>query len=101
LHQLSEFAFKTIESGKIIFSDEDIESHPKLASCSKELQGLALFKATEHFSIKKMDNCVWYNFLHLSIHEFLAAYYLKSLKLCEQFEILKKAFLSIIMLMFG
>jgi len=92
LQQLSEFAFKTIESDKFIFSDEDIESHPKLASCSKELQGLGLFKATELLSIKKMDNCIWYNFLHLSIHEFLAIFHLKSLKVCEQFEILKTTF---------
>ena len=80
LNKLSEFAFKMIESDKIIFSDEDIEKFsPELASSSKKLQGLGLLKATEHTSIRKMGGCIWYNFLHLSIHEFLAAYYLKSL----------------------
>ena len=88
LKQLSEFAFKTIESDKIIFSDEDIENlSQSFALSSKELHGLGLFKATEQFSFKKLDNCVWYNFLHLSIHEFLAAYYLKSLEISEQFKI--------------
>ena len=96
LKQLSEFAFKTIESDKVIFNNIDIEGlSPNLAvliKVNKELQGLGLFKATEHLSIKKMDNLVWYNFLHLSIHEFLAAYYLKSLNHTEQFQILKQTF---------
>ena len=93
LHLLSEFAFKTIEDEKIVFSDMDIERlSPTLASSSKEYQGLGLLRATEHLSIKKMENCIWYNFLHLSIHEFLAAYYLKTLQPCEQFKILKRAF---------
>ena len=91
LHQLSEFAFKTIEDDKIVFSDMDIERlSPTLASSSKEYQGLGLFRATERLSIKKMENCIWYNFLHFSIHEFLAAYYLNTLEPCEQFKILKR-----------
>ena len=93
LQQLSKFAFETIESDKIIFNDVDIQRlSPNLALSSEELQGLGLFKATKHFDIEKMCNCVWYNFLHLSIHEFLAAYYLKSLEPHEQFKILKKTF---------
>ena len=91
LCQLSEFAFKTIEGDKIVFSDKDIETlSPTFASSSKEYQGLGLFRAAEHLSIKKMESCVWYNFLHLSIHEFLAAYYLKTLEPLEQFKILKR-----------
>ena len=94
LHQLSEFAFKTIEDDKIVFTDMDIERlSPTLASSSKGYQGLGLLRATEHLSIKKMENCIWYNFLHLSIHEFLAAYYLKTLEPCEQFKILKRTLL--------
>ena len=91
LQQLSEFAFKTIESDKIIFSNEDIENlSQSFALSNKELQGLGLFKATEQFSFKKIDNYIWYNFLHLCIHEFLAAYYLKSLEISEQFKILNQ-----------
>ena len=44
LQQLSEFAYKTIESDKMIFSDMDIERlSPSFALSSKELQGLGLF----------------------------------------------------------
>ena len=93
LQQLSEFAFKTIRNDKIIFSDLDIENlSPNLAFSSRELQGLGLFKATENYDFKTMDERIWYNFLHLSVHEFLAGYYLKSLKLLEQFHILKETF---------
>ena len=93
MQQLTEFAFKTLEDGKVIFNNDDIERlSPYLALHSKELQGLGLLKATEHFSIKDMNKYVWFNFLHLSVHEFLAAHYLKSLKPSEQFQILKKTF---------
>ena len=95
LNQLAEFAFKTIESDKVVFSNMDVERlSPTLALASKKFQGLGLFRATEHLSIKRMDNCIWYNFLHLSIHEFLAAYYLGSLQLPKQFQILKETFFT-------
>ena len=92
LKQISEFAFNTIESNDIIFSDEDIERLSYNLSLSiKELDGLGLLKETEKFSILK--NRVWYNFLHMSIHEFLAAFYLnKFLELSEQFKILEQTF---------
>ena len=93
LNQLAEFAFKRMQSDKVIFSNIDIESiSPNLASYSKKLQGLGLLNAKEYSSIVLMDNLIWYNFIHLSIHEFLTAYYLNSLKISEHFQILKKTF---------
>ena len=93
MQQFSKFAFKTIESGKIIFSDVDIERLcPSLALSSKKFQGLGLFKATKHLNFEKANKCDWYNFLHSTIHEFLAAYYLASLSHAEQFEFFRKAF---------
>ena len=93
LNQLAEFAFKRMQSDKVIFSNTDIESiSPNLASYSKKLQGLGLLNAKEYSSIVLMDNLIWYNFIHLSIHEFLTAYYLNSLKISEHFQILKKTF---------
>ena len=93
LRQLSEFAFNTIGSDKLIFSNMDIKRlSPDFASSSKELQGLDLFRATQHLNIANIDSCVWYNFLHSSIHEFLAGYYLNSLQGSEQFGRLKNTF---------
>ena len=94
-HQLTEFAFKTMGSDKIMFSNMDIEkfSHA-FASSSSELCGLGLLKVTEHFSLKKKNSVMWYNFLHLSIHEFLAAIYVKSLELSEQFKLIKTNFFA-------
>ena len=93
--QLVEFAFKTMESDKVMFSNMDIEqfSHA-FALSSAELCGLGLFKVTEHFSLKKKNNVMWYNFLHLSIHEFLSAFYVKSLETSEQFKLLKQNFFA-------
>ena len=84
-----------MESDQVIFNSEDIEIFSDtFALSSKKLHGLGLFKATEQFSLKKMDNCVWYNFLHLSIHEFLAAFYVKSLNVFEQFKHLNRTFFN-------
>ena len=95
LQQLSEFAFKTIKSDKVMFSDVDIESLcPNLALTNKKFRGLGLFKATQHSSIRKISDCVWYNFLHLSIHEFLAAYYFSLLEASKQFQILEQVFFT-------
>ena len=93
--QLAEFAFKTIKGDKVMFSYMDIErfSHA-FALSSAELCGLGLFNITERFSLKKKNNVKWYNFLHLSIHEFLAAFYVKSLEISEQFKLLEQHFFA-------
>ena len=88
--ELSKFAFETLKRNMIVFTQEDIENWcPKLSSMNNDFQGLGLLKSTQYFSMKKIDDCVSYNFLHLSIQEFLAAYYINSLNPCQQFVLLK------------
>ena len=89
--ELAKFAFETLKcSDMIVFTEEDIERLcPILSSANNDFQGLDLLKSTQYFSMKKMDNCVSYNFLHLSFQEYLAAYYINSLNPCQQFELLK------------
>ena len=90
LSELAKFAFDNLNDDKIVFTTDDIEkSCPNLSLVNKDYQGLGLLKATQYFSMKKVDNCLSYNYLHLSIQEFLAAYYISSLQFCEQFELLK------------
>ena len=88
--ELARFAFETLKCSEIVFTEEDIERLcPNLSSANNDFQGLGLLKSTQYFSMKKIDNCVFYNFLHLSFQEYLAAYYINSLNPCQQFELLK------------
>ena len=93
LLELSKFAFETLKSDKIVFTETDVQQLcPNLALGKNNFQGLGLLKSTQYFSMKKVDNCISYNFLHLSIQEFLAAYYICSHKPCMQFSLLKNTF---------
>jgi len=88
--ELSKFALETLRGDKIVFTAEEIkELCPNLSSANSDFQGLGLLKSTQYFSMKKIDNCVSYNFLHLSFQEYLAAYYINSLNPSIQFELLK------------
>ena len=92
LFELSKFAFYNLKDDKIVFTAEDIEKFcPMLSSANKDFHGLGLLKSTQYFSMKKIDNCVSYNFLHLSLQEYLAAYYINLLNPCKQFELLKNS----------
>ena len=92
--ELSKFAFDSFTSDKIVFTGEDIEMLcPNLAAANKSFQGLGLLKSAKYFSMKRIENCFSYNFLHLSIQEFLAAYYINSLAVSDQFKLLKSTFL--------
>ena len=90
LLELSNFAFETLRSDKIVFTETDVQKFcPNLALDENNYQGLGLLKSTQYFSMKKVDTCISYNFLHLSIQEFLAAYYICYQEPWVQFSLLR------------
>ena len=92
LSNLSKFAFLTLKSDQKVFDNKDIESLcPALANTS--LEHLGLINSVQYFCIDKGSNHV-FNFLHLSIHEYLAAYYINSIDRCSQFDELEATFLT-------
>ena len=92
LNDLSKFAFLTLQSDQKIFDDKDIERlFPALANTS--LEHLGLINSVQYFCVDKGSNHV-FNFLHLSIHEYLAAYYINSIDPCSQFNELEATFLT-------
>ena len=94
LFDLSKFAFLTLQSKQKVFSKEDIENlcpNSTLLSCNYETFGLV--KSVQYFCIDKGNSRV-FNFLHLSLHEYLGAYYVSSIDQCRQFDELKNTFLN-------
>ena len=94
LFHLSKFAFLTLQSKQKVFSKEDINSVcPNLTLTSSDLDSLGLINSVQYFCTDKGNTCV-FNFLHLSIHEYLAAYYISSIDQCSQFNELENTFLN-------
>ena len=77
--ELSKLAF-TLKDDKIVCTEEDLQTLcPNLASVNRKFQELGLLKSALYFSMKGIENCNSFKFLHISIQEFLAAYYINSL----------------------
>ena len=94
LTDLEKFAFLTLQNKQKVFSKEDIKnlcSNSLLASFN--LENFGIINSLKYFCIDKGDSHV-FSFLHLSIHEYLAAYYLSSIDQCEQFKELENTFLN-------
>jgi len=87
--ELSKLAF-TSKDDKIVFTVEDLETLcPNVASANNKFQELGLLKSVLYFSMKRIEKCYSFKFLHSAIQEFLAAYYINS---SVQFDLLKKTF---------
>ena len=87
LINLSKVDFNCIKTSKITFTNMDFKACNQdslLLNCN--FLGLGLLK------IMCLDDCVSYSFLHSSIQEYLAAYYICSQEPCVRFELLKNTF---------
>ena len=94
LADLSKFAFITLQNKQKVFNKEDIKNLcPKSLLASFNLESFGIINSVKYFSIDKGDSHA-FSFLHLSIHEYLAAYHLSSLDQCVQFKELETTFLN-------
>ena len=94
LLDLSKFAFLTLKSNKTVFTNEDITNIcPNSILANTSLENFGLVVSVQYFSTDKGNSCV-FNFLHLSIHEYLSAYYVSSIDQCKQFNELEATFLN-------
>ena len=88
--ELSQLAFINLQEDKIVFDIHDIaQCCPNLTMTSSNWDGLGLLKATE------FSNNVSFHFLHISIQEYLAAYYIASLSDNKQIQLLQSTFWNI------
>ena len=94
LNDLSKFAYLTLHTRQNVFNKEDIVNLcPNSLLTNFDLESFGLINSVKYFCTDKGHTNV-FNFLHLSIHEYLAAYYISSVNQSSQFNELKNAFLS-------
>ena len=93
INRLAKLSFKLLSNAMIVFTADDVRLMcPKLNIGSKTCIELGLLKETKYINMKKTNSVVSYNFLHLSIQEYLAAVYVSSLSFLRQKEILQRTF---------
>ena len=94
LNDLSKFAFLSLHNMQKVFSKEDIKNLcPNSVLDISDLERLGLLISVQYFCMDKGHTSV-FNFLHLSIHEYLAAYYINSIDQDMQFNKLEYTFLN-------
>ena len=94
LYNLAKLAFVFLGNDKIVFNDDDVANDcPK---CAGKWDSLGLLKVVRYYDFLEDTTSSSYNFLHFSIQEFLAAYYISSLgannKLNKQIKVLRENF---------
>ena len=92
LQQLSFLAYKALDKNQLIFTLDEVKAVcPQIDKVPEALNGFGLLQAMQHLDIKKYTTL---NFVHFSLQEFLAAYYITCLPHYEEFCVLKEHFMS-------
>ena len=93
IQQLSRLSLLALNNNQLIFSLEQIKSLcPQLEVVPEAINGFGLLQVVEHVDIFNITKT--FNFIHFSIQEYLAAYYVINLPPDEEISILEKYFWS-------
>ena len=85
------FALTTMLDNKITFTWEEIkEACPKIDEVPGAINGFGLLQAIESYS--KLQKSLTLSFIHLSVQEYLAAYYIICLQQKEELMVLRRLF---------
>ena len=88
INQLSKFAFKTLGNNQVTFTLAEIKK--ECPDIDKAINGFGLLQVVEY--VRRTSTSLSLNFIHLSIQEFLAAYYVTTLSPSQELSILQKNF---------
>ena len=92
---ICKYAYNALQCDKIVFTANEIKTgFTSFTDAPSSWSGLGLLKSAQYFSIEENNDRISYNFLHLSIQEYLAAYYISTLGINQQLNILKKYFFN-------
>ena len=91
IQQLSKLSLQALNKNQLIFTLDEIKQFcPQVESTPGALNAFGLLQAIEHVSI--FQSTTTFNFLHLSLQEFLAANYITTLTADEELSILEEYF---------
>ena len=88
IQQLSKFSLEALNNNKLVFTHDEIKEYcPDIAEA---INGFGLLQAVQHYGLT--GETTTFNFLHLSIQEFLAAHHVASLSPSDELKILTEKF---------
>ena len=91
IQQLSKLSLQALNKNQLIFTLDELKQFcPQVESIPGALNAFGLLQAIEHVSI--FQTTITFNFLHLSLQEFLAANYITTLTPDEELSILEEYF---------
>ena len=91
IQQLSKFSLEALNENKLIFTfDEITAACPDIATTPGAINGLGLLQAVQHFGYHTKTMTL--NFIHFTIQEFLAAYYISHLPSHKQLQMMEANF---------
>jgi len=98
LKKLSKLCLEALEKNDIVFSFEDIKlACPSIEEVPGALNAFGLLQAVEHYGHDQHllgKPTKTFNFIHFSVQEFLAAYYVTRLKDGDELKCLRKYFFA-------
>ena len=95
-NDLSHFAFRALENDKVVFTLAELKANClSLTRTPNSLNGLGLLKSVKYFDYSNSKESFSCHFLHFSIQEYMAAYYISKLQNSEQIRLLKNTFWTI------
>ena len=78
--ELARLAYETLKADKIVFTLSEIKKGcPNLTMTPSNWNGLGLLKAVQYFSPQIGNVQVTFHFLHFSIQEYMAAWYISTI----------------------
>jgi len=93
IHQLSELSFNALNINRLVFTLEEVAKFcPEIETIPGAMNGFGILQAVEHFTPSHAT--VTFNFLHFSIQEYLAAYYVAHLPPEQELQLLHDKFWS-------
>ena len=88
INQLSKFAFKALGNNQLVFTLAEIKK--ECSDIDKAINGFGLLQVVEYAG--RMSKSLSFNFIHLSIQEFLAAHHVTTLPPSEELSVLQENF---------
>ena len=95
IYKLSKLAFQGLPKKHLVFTFDEVKQVcPEIDTTPGALNGFGLLQAVQHYPIKGAGTTVSFNFLHLTMQEFLAAWYISHCSIEQQVQLLKQSFMN-------
>ena len=89
IQQLSKLLFKALDDNQLVFTSAEIkEACPDDATIPGATNSFGLLQAVQHYILT--GTALTFNFLHFTIQEFLAAYFVASLSPRDELKIVRE-----------